>query len=86
MAQALSRSIAYLWKSPFGTAIKGRQFQGGLRMDKAGRRLLETVFYLLAFIIITVVAYIRFDYSPSVLFAGSLALTFFVAAEIVLTR
>ena len=55
-------------------------------MNKAGRKFLETVFYLLAFIIITAVAYIRFDYSPSVLFAGSLALTFFVAAEIVLTR
>ena len=57
-----------------------------MRMDKAGRKLLETIFYLLAFLIITVVAYVRFDYSPSVLFAGSLALTFFVAAEIVLTR
>ena len=57
-----------------------------MRVNKAGKKLLETVFYLLAFLAITVVAYVRFDYSPSVLFAGSLALTFFVAAEIVLTR
>jgi hypothetical protein len=58
----------------------------GSRMDKSRKKLLETIFYMLAFIAVTAVAYVRYDYNSSILFAGSLALTFFVAAEIVLTR
>ena len=55
-------------------------------MDKLEKRFLGDIVFILAILLITVAAYIRFNNNPSVLLAGSLALTFFVAAEIVLAR
>ncbi len=55
-------------------------------MDKLGRKFLGDILSVLGILIVTVAAYVRLNNNPSVLLAGSLALTFFVAAEIVLTR
>ena len=55
-------------------------------MDKLEKRFLGDIVFILAILLITVAAYIRFNNNPSVLLAGSLALPFFVAAEIVLAR
>ncbi len=55
-------------------------------MDKLEKRFLGDIVFILAILLITVAAYIRLNNNPSVLLAGSLALTFFVAAEIVLAR
>ncbi len=55
-------------------------------MDKLGRKFLGDILFILGILIVTVAAYVRLNNNPSVLLAGSLALTFFVAAEIVLTR
>ena len=55
-------------------------------MDKLEKRLIGDILFILAILLITVAAYVRFGNNPSVLLAGSLALTFFVAAEIVLAR
>ncbi len=52
-------------------------------MDKLNKRLLGDILSILFILLLTVVAYVEFN-NPSILFAGSLALTFFVAAEIVL--
>ena len=54
-------------------------------MNKLDKKFLGDVILILAILLITVVAYVRFN-NPAVLLAGSLALTFFVAAEIVLSR
>ena len=54
-------------------------------MDKLDKKFLGDLILILAILLITVAAYIRLG-NPSVLLAGSLALTFFVAAEIVLSR
>ena len=55
-------------------------------MDKLEKRVLGDILFILAILLITVAAYVRFNNNPSVLLAVSLALTFFVAAEIVLDR
>ena len=54
-------------------------------MDKLDWKFLGDLILIIAILLITVTAYIRLG-NPSVLLAGSLALTFFVAAEIVLSR
>ncbi len=55
-------------------------------VDKLSRKFLGDILFILGILVVTVVAYVRLNNNPSVLLAGSLALTFFVAAEIVLTR
>lgn len=57
-----------------------------MKVDKADRKLIGDLFFILAILAFTIVAYVRLDNNPSVLFACGLALTFFVAAEIVLTH
>lgn len=59
---------------------------GPKRMDKLRKKFLGDILFLLGILIFTIIAFVRFNYNPSVILAGSLALTFFVAAEIVLTR
>ncbi len=55
------------------------------KMRKLDRKFLGDIVLILAILLITIAAYVRLG-NPSVLLAGSLALTFFVAAEVVLSR
>ena len=54
-------------------------------MDQIDKRYLTDVVFVLAILLITVLAYARFQ-NPSVLFAGSLGLTLFVIADIIFNR
>ena len=53
-------------------------------MDKIDRKYLGDAILVLIILVVTIGAFIRFQ-SPSVLFAGSLAITFFVAANILMS-
>ncbi len=54
-------------------------------MDQIDKRYFWDVLFILAILLITILAYARFQ-NPSILFAGSLGLTFFVIADIVFDR
>ncbi|HET7405205.1 MAG TPA: hypothetical protein VFJ63_03725 [Candidatus Bathyarchaeia archaeon] len=54
-------------------------------MDQPSRRLLGDVLSLLVILLITTLAFWRYNF-PGVLLAGGLAITVFVAADIVLLR
>ena len=56
-----------------------------MSVDKLNKRLLGDILSILFILFLTTIAYVEFN-NPSVLFAGALALTFFVAAEIVLAH
>ncbi len=53
-------------------------------MDKIDRKYLGDAVLVMILLAVTLAAFIRFP-NPSVLFAGSLGLTFFVAANIVMS-
>ncbi len=55
-------------------------------MDKTDKKLRDDVLFLLILLAVTIVAYVRLNNNPAVLLAGSLALTFFVAYTVILTR
>jgi len=55
-------------------------------MDKLAKRFVGDIVLILAILVITVAAYIRLGQNPSVLLVGSLAITFFVAADIILSH
>lgn len=54
-------------------------------MDKIDKKYLGDGLFTVAILLLTVFAYIWLHDNPSVLFAGALAITFFVAANIVLS-
>ena len=54
-------------------------------MDNIDRKYLGDVLLTLAILLLTVFAYVWLHDNPSVLFAGALGITFFVAADIVLS-
>ncbi len=53
-------------------------------MDKIDRKYLGDAILVLIILVVTIGAFIKFQ-NPSVLFAGSLAITFFVAANILMS-
>ena len=53
-------------------------------MDKIDRKYLGDAILVLILLAVTIGAFIRFQ-NPSILFAGSLAITFFVAANILMS-
>jgi hypothetical protein len=53
-------------------------------MDKIDKKYLGDAVMVLILLIVTLAAFIKFQ-NPAVLFAGSLAMTFFVTANIVLS-
>ncbi len=55
-------------------------------IDKTDRKYLGDALLVLALLLVTVFAYVGTHNNPSVLFAGALGLTFFVAANLVLNR
>lgn len=55
------------------------------RLDQVDRRLLSDILAVLVILLFTVAAFWRYPV-PAVLLAGSLALTVFVAADVVLFR
>lgn len=55
-------------------------------MDRTDWKLFWDLLSILAILAFTIVAYVRLDNSPSVLLACGLALTFFVAYEVVMAR
>ncbi len=55
-------------------------------MDKFDKKLQYDILAVLILLAFTVVAYDRLGNNPAVLLAGSLALTFFVAYTVVMTR
>ena len=54
------------------------------KLDKIDRKYLGDAITILIVLLITMGAYMRFQ-NPSVLFAGSLAITFFVTANILMS-
>lgn len=54
-------------------------------MDKPARNFMTDIGSLLVILLVTVSAYWRYE-SPSILLAGGLAITLFVAADVVLLR
>lgn len=55
------------------------------RLDQVDKRLLSDIFAVLVILLFTIAAFWRYPV-PGVLLAGSLALTVFVAADVVLFR
>src|SRR6266566_5548984 len=55
------------------------------RLDQVDRRLLSDILAILVIVVLTIAAFWRYPV-PGVLLAGSLALTVFVAADVVLFR
>jgi hypothetical protein len=55
-------------------------------MDKTDKKYLGDALLTLALLLLTIFAYVGTNNNPSVLFAGALGLTFFVAANLVLNR
>ena len=53
-------------------------------MDKIDKKYLGDVVMVIILLLVTLAAFIKFQ-NPTVLFAGSLAMTFFVTANIVLS-
>ena len=66
--------------SPDKPASKGRS-----RLDQVDKRMLSDVLAILVILLFTIGAFWRYPV-PGVLLAGSLALTVFVAADVVLFR
>jgi hypothetical protein len=66
--------------SPVNPAAKARS-----RIDQVDKRLLSDILAVLVILLFTIAAFWRYPV-PGVLLAGSLALTVFVAADIVLFR
>ena len=66
--------------SPEKPVAKGRS-----RLDQVDKRLLSDILAILVILVFTIAAFWRYPV-PGVLLAGSLALTVFVAADIVLFR
>ena len=53
-------------------------------MDKIDKKYLGDAIFIIALLVVTILAFLKFE-NPAVLFAGSLALTFFVTADIVMS-
>jgi len=62
------------------TPVKGRS-----RLDQVDKRLLSDILAILVILFFTIAAFWRYPV-PGVLLAGSLAITVFVAADVVLFR
>jgi len=61
-----------------------QQISSVLRLDKLDRKYLGDAILMLIILVITIGAFVKFQ-NPSVLFAGSLAITFFVTANILMS-